>query len=451
MFLRNLFGEAAAPGALADKDFDYITSASAAVLQQTPKGARTLMFVICGFVLCFIIWANVAQVDEFTRGEGKVIPSQQVQIVQNLEGGILAELFVQEGQFVERGQPLLRIDDKRFAGSLKEANITLKQLELKSARLRAEAEGQKFSSSDVAVWSADMFLREQSLYSSRLQELESEKHVLAQQVMQKGQEVSELKAKSDQLRRSVSLLEEELSRTREAAAGGAISEVELLRLERQVNDLRGEQQASELALPRARSSFQEATDKLKNLDFAFRRKAREELNDVTSELARLVQTSEALADRVQRTLVKSPVAGTVKRFLVTTIGGVIQPGMNIVEIVPSEEVMLVEAKIRPSDIAYLHSGQLVNIRFTAYDFAVMGGLEGKLVHISPDTIEDEKQNSYYLVRAETDAAFVAPDGVELPIISGMTVSVDILTGKKSIMSYLLKPILKTKQLALRER
>ncbi len=432
-------------------DLDYVSSASAAVLQQSPRGARVLLMVVSGFTLAFLIWANIAQVDEFTRGEGRVIPSQQVQIIQNLEGGILAELYVNEGQRVGRGEPLLRIDDTRFASSLQEANITLKQLELKSARLRAEADGLPFEPRQEPDLPTEMLLRETQLFASREEELDSEKEVLAQQVAQKEQEGSELRAKADQLARSVALLEQELSRTQEAAAGGAISEVELLRMERQVNDLRGEQKAAELALPRAMASLEETKEKLENLDLAFRREAREELNDVTLELARLAQTSEALADRVQRTLVKSPVSGTVKRFLVNTIGGVIQPGMDIAEIVPSEEVLLVEAKIKPSDIAYLHPGQVANIRFTAYDFAVMGGLEGKLVHISPDTIEDEKQNSFYLVRVETRNAFVAPDGVELPIISGMTVSVDVLTGKKSIMSYLLKPILKTKQLALRER
>jgi len=222
-------------------------------------------------------------------------------------------------------------------------------------------------------------------------------------------------------------------------------------MERQYNDMSGELQAAKLAIPRARSARNEAQQKLESNELSFRREAREELNKVVLELNKLTETSGALADRVERTLVRSPVAGTVKRFMVNTIGGVIQPGMDIAEIVPSEEVLVIETKIRPADIAYLHPGQTANIRFSAYDFAVMGGLEGKLVHLSPDTIEDEKGERYYLVRVQTSESFSAPDGTELPIISGMTVTVDILTGKKSILSYLLKPILKTKQLALKER
>ncbi len=239
--------------------------------------------------------------------------------------------------------------------------------------------------------------------------------------------------------------------TRPLVSEGAVSEVELLRLERQLNDLNGELEAAKLALPRVESSLIEAEEKLRNVTLVFRREAREQMNEITLELSRLTETSEALVDRVKRTVVTSPVTGTVKRLLVNTIGGVIQPGMDIAEIVPSEETLLIEAKIRPSDIAYLHPGQEAKVKFTAYDFSVMGGLDGKVVHISPDTIMDEQNESFYLVRVETSRVFTGPDGTELPIIPGMTVSVDVLTGEKTVLDYLLKPILKTKQLALRER
>jgi len=448
MFLRRLFD---GNSRVEEQDLNYVSSASAAVLLQSPRGAQSLLVVITACVLFFIIWASFAQVDEFTRGEGRVIPSQQVQIIQNLEGGILDELFVSEGQRVERGQPLLRIDDTRFSSSLREADVTLHQLELKTLRLKAEASSSAFQPEINANWSESLVARELELYNSRFDELKSSKGVFSQQINQKQQELSELEAKQQQLSSSLDLLEQELVRMREAAEGGAISEIELLRMERQYNDMSGELNSAKLAIPRAQSSLNEVREKLENADLSFRREAREELNQVVLELSKLSETSSALVDRVERTLVKSPVAGTVKRFMVNTIGGVIQPGMDIAEIVPSEEVLLVEAKIRPADIAYLHPGQTANIRFSAYDFAVMGGLEGKLVHLSPDTIEDEKGERYYLVRVQTNGSFSGADGAELPIISGMTVSVDVLTGKKSILSYLLKPILKTKQLALRER
>ena len=232
---------------------------------------------------------------------------------------------------------------------------------------------------------------------------------------------------------------------------GAISEVEVLRLERQANDLKGELTGAELALPRVQSSLNEAVEKLANAGLAFRNEAQKELNEVRSELSRLTETSSALSDRVDRQIVRSPVAGTVKRLLITTLGGVIQPGMDILEIVPSEDKLQVEARVRPADIAFLYPGQKAMVKVTAYDFAVHGSLQGEVVHISPDTIVDEEGDSYYLVRVETELAYLGRESAPLPIIPGMTVSVDILTGEKTVLDYILKPILKTKQLALRER
>lgn len=434
-----------------EDDLNYVSSASAAVLLQAPKGGRMLLWAVVCFVLFFVVWASVAEVDEFTRGEGKVIPSQYIQVIQNLEGGILAELYVREGEKVHRGQSLVRIDDKRFLSSLREADVTLAQLEMKAKRLRAESTGIIFAVPDDGI--VDLFIANQELafYQSRERELSSNREVISQQVNQKRQELSELTARTHQLKTSYELVQRELTLTEPLVKEGAVSEVELLRLERQVSDLYGELEAAQLAVPRVQSGLDEWREKLLNVDLVFRRDAREQLNEINLELSRLTESTGALVDRVDRTLVTSPVAGTVKRLLVKTIGGVIQPGMDIAEIVPSEQIMLVEAQVRPADIAYLHPGQNAKVKFTAYDFAIFGGLDGQVVHISPDTIIDDEGNSFYLVRVETSRSFSAPDGAELPIIPGMTVSVDILTGKKTILDYVLKPILKTKQLALRER
>lgn len=436
---------------VAARDLDFISAADAVLAMQNPRGARSILYVIIVFCFAFCLWASFAQLDEFARGEGRIIPLQHVQIVQNLEGGILAELYVSEGESVERGQALLRIDDTRFSSSLKEAGVTFAQLEIRSSRLRAEAVQDVFSIEGNHHWPDKLAERERRLYQSRQYELKNKKAVLQQQIEQKTLEREELSAKNEWLVRSLNLLKEELLKTQEAAVGGAVSEVEILRMRRQLNDLSGEQQASALALPRIDSNIEEARDKLMGVELAFQRSAQEELNEVTHELSKLTEVSSALADRVDRTRVRSPVAGTVKRFLVNTVGGVIQPGMDIVEIVPSEDRMLVEAKIKPADIAYIYPGLRAHIRFSAYDFAVLGGIDGELVHISPDTIEDDKGQSYYLVKIETRAAFQDGKGKELPIISGMTVTVDILTGQKTVMSYLLKPLLKTTQLAMKER
>lgn len=446
--LRFFFGD---QNALPREDLDYISSAEAALLQQSPRGGQLLLWIVFLVFVSLLIWAAWADVDEFARGDGKVVPSQQVQVLQNLEGGILAELYVKEGDRVERGQRILRIDDTRFSSELKEAGFTLAQAEIKAMRLRAEAGGKPFVLPENHEFSLELAQQEMKLYQSRMDELRSNREVFEQQVLQRKQEISELEAKRERLNKSYNLLKKELELTRPLAEEGAISKVELLRLERQLNDLQGEYNAASLALPRAKSSLKEAREKLANIDVVFHRESSEELNKVTLEFSRLTQASGALADRVDRTSVISPVAGTVKQLLVKTIGGVIQPGMDIAEIVPSEEILLVEAKIRPSDIGFLHPGQPAKIKFTAYDFSVLGGLEGEVVQISPDTIVDDQGLSYYLVRVETSRIFRGPDGTELPIIPGMTVTVDVLTGKKSVLDYILKPILKTRQLALRER
>jgi adhesin transport system membrane fusion protein len=218
-----------------------------------------------------------------------------------------------------------------------------------------------------------------------------------------------------------------------------------------VTDLRGELSSAELAIPLLKSALQEAKDKLEGSKLAFQSEALKQLNEVRLEIQRMAENSDDLEDKVNRTLVVSPVAGTIKTVEINTIGGVIQPGMDIFEIVPTEDSLMVEAKIRQSDIAYMHPGQAAIVKVTAYDFAIHGGLDGELVHISPDTIVDEEGNSFYLVRIKTNKSYLGTDEKQRPIISGMTVSVDVLTGEKTVLSYVLKPILKTKQLALRER
>lgn len=434
-----------------DEELSYVSSASAAVLHQSPRGGQQLLWLMALFFVVALVWAAWAQIDEFTRGTGKVVPSRYVQVVQNLEGGIVAELNVREGQQVRQGQVLLRIDDTLFSSSLRESDVTLGQLEVAAARLRAEAEGRVFTGEGLDDWPSALVAEQLALFKSRQAEQASRTQVLDEQLAQKRQELSELKARHEQLQRSFELVNSELMMTRPLAKEGAISQVELLRLERQVNDLAGDLNQARLSIPRAESSLQEAKEKLASAELEFRSKARQEMSEALAELSRKTEASGALQDRVKRTLVRSPVAGTVKQLMVKTIGGVIQPGMDILEIVPSEDTLQVEAKVRPADIAFLHPGQKAMVKFTAYDFSIHGGLSGEVVNISPDTIMDEEGESFYLVRVETDKTFLGRESQPLPIIPGMTVNVDILTGKKTVLDYILKPILKTRELALRER
>jgi len=430
----------------------YASSASAAILNQTPRGGQQLLWAIVVFIVVMLTWAAFANIDEFTRGEGQFIPSQYVQMIQNLEGGIVAEVFVREGQTVKRDQPLLRLDDKRFASSLRETEVNQAQLAAKAARLKAEAQGEAFPEEALLKdIPQEIVAFEKALFSARKNELSSSNQIIVQQVAQKRQELSELRAKSRRLARSYRLLKSELDLTTPLVVQGAVSKVEVLRLRRQVNDVQGEMNASQLATPRIESSLSESENKLAAAESTFRSAAQSEFNEVQAELSRLQQSSKAIVDQVDRTLVKSPVAGTIKQLFVKTLGGVIQPGMDMVAIVPTEDSLRVEARIRPADIAFLHPGQTAIVKFTAYDFSIHGGLQGEVINISPDTILDEEGESFYLVQIETEQSFLGQQADPLPIIAGMTVNVDVLTGEKTVLNYILKPILKTKELALRER
>lgn len=433
-------------------DLEYMTDVAAAQLIRTPKGGRLILWIAVLFILVAIAWADWAELDEVTRGTGQVIPSSQVQIVQNLEGGIVAALLVAEGQTVDKGQILLQIDDTRFASSLRETRNQYLALKAKAARLQAEAELSEFvPPPEVLKESPHLAQQEQRLYQARRSELDNNRNILKEQSAQREQELEELAAKRGQLRRSLNLVKRELTMTQPLVKAGAISEVEVLRLEREVNDLAGQIESTTLSIPRIQSTLDESHRKLEELALRFKSKAREEWSAVNAEISSLTASSVALEDRVQRTAVRSPVRGTIKQLMVNTVGGVVQPGMELVEIVPLEDSLLVEARIRPEDIGFLRPGQKTVVKFSAFDFAIFGGLEGKLEHISADTIKDDEGKSYFLVRVRTAKNQLGNEPNPLSIIPGMQAEVDILTGKKSVLSYLLKPVLRGKERALRER
>ncbi|MFT6969278.1 MAG: adhesin transport system membrane fusion protein [Cellvibrionaceae bacterium] len=437
---------------VSSEDLSFASSAAAAVLHQSPRGGQQLLWMIMAFVVGIIVWAAYAEIDEFTRGQGRVIPSRSVQLIQNLEGGIVAEVFVREGQLVKRGEPVIRLDSIGFSSSLSETKVNQAQLLAKATRLKAEAEGSDFPVAQLLTsLSKTTVDAEKNLYLARQRENKASSQIIVQQITQKKQELSELAAKALQLGRSYRLLKEELDLTQPLVAEGAVSQVELLRLKRQANDLRGELEAVKLSTPRIKSSLIELEQTLKAQESAFKSQAQSDYNDVNAELSRLQETTQAIIDQVDRRVVKSPVTGTIKQMFVKTLGGVVQPGMDLLEIVPSEDSLLIETKIRPADIAFMHPGQKAMVKFTAYDFSIHGGLQGEVVNISPDTILDEEGESFYLVQIETQESFLGAETGSLPIIPGMTVNVDVLTGKKTVLDYILKPILKTKQLALRER
>ncbi len=433
-------------------DEQFISDVNAAVLMGASRSSHLILAATVLFLVVALLWAANATLDEVTRGEGKVIPSSKIQIVQNLEGGILERILVREGELVERDQPLLQLDDTRFSSTFRETRLKYLALLAKSARLQAEANNQPLQIPEI-VWQerGDLARNEVALFESRAVELESNLSILREQESQTGHELAELRSKKNKIARSYELVRQELVMSEPLADEGAISEVEILRLKRSVNDLRGDLDASRLAIPRLQSAMEEMKDKIGDLEISFRTQARGELNEVEAELSGVEETLRSQQDRVSRTLVRSPVKGEVKQVKVTTIGGVIQPGMDLIEIVPIEGTLLVEAHVRPADIAFLRPNQDAQVKLTAYDYAIYGGLPAKLEHISADTITNEDGDSFYLIRVRTERSHLGTDDNPLKIIPGMTAVVDILTGEKTVLDYLMKPVLRAREMALRER
>ncbi|WP_349734853.1 HlyD family type I secretion periplasmic adaptor subunit [Pseudomonas jessenii] len=424
-----------------------------ALIEDAPRVVRLTIWAIIAFFVFLMLWANFAVIDEVTKGDGKAIPSSKIQKIQNLEGGIVAELFVKEGQIVEAGAPLIRLDDTRFASNVGETEADRLSMLLRVERLSAEVEDRPLNfPEDVLKAVPGQAKSEESLYISRRQQLHDEIGGLQEQLIQRQQELREFTSKQAQYRQQLGFQRQEISMSEPLVAQGAVSPVEVLRLRRAEAETRGQLDATTLAIPRAESAIKEVQRKVDETRGKFRSEALTQLNEARTDLNKAQATGKALEDRVSRTLVTSPVRGIVNKLLVNTIGGVIQPGSDLVEIVPLDDTLLVEAKIRPQDIAFLHPGQEATVKFTAYDYTIYGGMKAKLEQIGADTITDEdKKTTYYIIKLRTDRSHLGTDEKPLLIIPGMVASVDIITGKKTVLSYLLKPIIRARAEALHER
>ena len=437
---------------VSNKDIAFMKSLNAAVLQKSPVKMSLVLYIIAFLTFAFIIWANIAEVDEMTRGMGRVIPSRQIQIIQNLEGGIVEDILVTEGQHVKKGQVLLTIDDTGFGSSFNESKSKEDELKARLSRLRAESEGKDFEpDADVAANFPELVYEERRLYTTNKERLDSELSTLRQRQKQREIELTDAETKLKNLKDSRELIQKEMRLTRPLFKRGLVSEVEWLQLQQKEIENKTEIESLTKQLTSVASKITEAKSMIDEAVAKYKSAAQEELNKTLAELKRVSTTQVAIEDRVNRAQVRSPVDGTVNQLLVNTIGGVVKPGMDILEIVPDDDRLLVEAKIKPSDIAFIYPGLKAVVKLTAYDYAIYGGLEGEVVHISADTIVDEKREHYYLVRIKTDKNYLGEEDNKKEIIVGMTVMADIVTGKKTVMQYLMKPILRAKYNALRER
>jgi len=429
---------------------DLKADAQWAAGQQQARGSRLLIWASLLALLALLVWAAFGYIDEVVRGQGKVVPSRQVQIVQSLDGGIVQEILVRPGERVEKDQVLLRIDPTRYSSSLGENRSELLSLQAKAARLQALASGDSFNVPAALQTAAPQIVeQERRLWETRTQELNATVNIARDQLRQRQQELRESQANRDQATSSCNLTSEELRVTRPLLQSGAVSEVDLLRLQRDVARFCGEARGAGAQIGRIQASIQEAERKIQESELTARNLARAELSETRSKLGTLEQGQLALQDRVRLAEVRSPVRGTVNTLMANTVGGVVQPGKDILDIVPLDDTLLMEVQVNPRDIGFLHAGQEAEVKFSAYDFAIYGGLKGKVEQIGANTITDEKGNSFYVVKVRTDRADVGDN--TRPIIPGMQAEVHILTGKRTLLQYLLKPILRTKSNALTER
>ncbi|MEN9316887.1 MAG: hypothetical protein RIS35_3280 [Pseudomonadota bacterium] len=428
---------------------DWGVDADWARLQEEPIRARGLLWTVVGVFAVLLVWSAFARIDEVSRGAGKVIPSRQLQVVQSVDGGIVEEILVREGAVVDAGQLLLRVDPTRFVSSLRENRSQFLSLRARAARLEALTQGGTFKMPQEVLRDApEIAAQERSLYVSSKAEVGSQVSMAQEQLAQRRQELNDARSRRAQAERSLELVQKELSATRPLLSTGAVSEVELLRLEREISRLTGDRDQATALIARSQAAIAEATQKIQEVELNMRNVWRNQLSETMARLSSLSEGSLALEDRVKHAEIRAPVRGTVSRLLVNTVGGVVQPGKEVVEIVPLDDALILEARVAPKDIAFLRPGQKAIVKFTAYDFAVYGGLDAVLELISADSVTDDQGNSYYLVRVRTLETTL---GQDLPIIPGMMAEVDILTGKKTILAYLLKPVLRAKANALSER
>ena len=433
-----------------EKDhLDWAGDADWARLQQEPLRARQLLRLAAFALLIMLIWAAFASIDEVTRGEARVVPTSQLQIVQSVDGGVVTELLVKEGQTVEAGQLLLKVDPTRFVSSMLESRSAQLAMQAKVLRLQALTRGTAFiPPPELTREVPDVVAQETRLYESRRAEINAQISIAQNQLGQRQQELNEVRARREQAERGLELMTKELNATRPMIASGAVSEVEVFRLEREVARLRGDREQATAQIARVQSAILEATRKIEEVQLTSRNQMSAELSETMSKLASLSQGGLALQDKVKHADIKSPMRGIVKRLLVNTVGAVVQPGKEVGEVVPLDDALILEVQITPKDIGFLRPGQEATVKFTAYDFSIYGGLSADVIQIGADSVLDEKGNAFYHIRVRTRKSSLGPG---LPVIPGMVAQVDILTGKKTILSYLLKPVLRAKANALTER
>jgi membrane fusion protein, adhesin transport system len=444
-----------------ENDLEFIYSSYSNSNEKPSTTSKVIFTIIIGIFLIFLIWAAVAEIDELARGNGKVIPTDKIQTVQSLDGGIISEIFIKEGDIVKFDDPLMKIDTTRFQATLEESKQ--EYLSLLALKTRLEIESTIDIEKNLPELEFDekvlndgsrYDINEKLLLENRFRELKSSINVLQNQESQKVQELREIESTIKKLNDSLGFIEEQRKTIRKLVERGIKSNFDLLDIEKEYNQTRGDLQTARLSISRSNYAITEAQNRIKEKINIFKSEASNELQKTVSQINRFEAKLIGDRDKVAKTTITSPVDGIIKQLNFNTIGGVVQSGIDLIEIVPLSDALVVEAKIDPKDIAFINPSQKAIIKITAYDFSIYGGLDAKIVEISADTIVDKESKdgkSYYRVLVKTDKNYLERKGKKLPIIPGMIATVDIVTGKKTILDFLLKPILKVKQDSLHER
>jgi adhesin transport system membrane fusion protein len=425
--------------------------------EGTRMFGHVLLLAILIVAVVFVVWSHFAVLDVITRGEAKVVPSSQTQVIQSLDGGILEDMKVRDGEMVEKGQPILIIRNDTAVASL--AELTQRYYIASAAVTRLKAEIAGLQSADEIEFPADVLEKapekiesEKAQFTVRFAQLRSQQATLNDDVNQRQQQIRAIDTKIKSARSLIGTAQKRLDNLIKLRAAGGAGENEVLEAQQQVQQFQADIENAEAERPGAVAALEGSKSKMEEAVATYRAQAAQELAKHQSDLATVRESMKDAGAKVRRTEVLSPVKGTVKDIKIRTIGGVIQPAQDIMEIVPIEDNLLIEAQIRPQDRGFIAPGQPAKIKITAYDFSIYGGLDGVVEDISADAIENEKKELFFRVRLRTDKSYlVGKEGENLPIIPGMTASVDILTGKKTVLEYLLKPILKAKEQALTER
>jgi adhesin transport system membrane fusion protein len=420
---------------------------------ELPLHRHLILVSLFLFFIVFVVWASFATLDETARGEGQIIPVGEVQVIQNLEGGIVDEFMFKEGDIVKKDDVIMRLRDVGAQSDLGTNEARYMGLLASITRLQAEVDGKETLEfpDEIMKKSPQSVTEELNAFRANRDKLQGQVMVLDQQLSQRRQEVSELTTKSNDLSSVIRLSQEEKRMTEPLVARGSAPKIELIQLERAIREKQTELNGVRAAIPRAKSAISEAEARISEMKKSFIAEAQTELTAKTAELNTVKQTLGALEDKKDRTDIRSPVNGTIKDFKINTVGGVVRPGDPIAEIVPIDDNLLVEVKIKPSDIARLRPGLPAMVKITAYDFTVYGGLKGEVADISADTIKNEKGEFFYRVKVSTKENSLQRKGEILPIIPGMIATVDIQTGKKTVMEYLMKPFFKTIENSMNEK